>query len=175
MTDFKKSNLLKLELLHPFVKYAITLNPNDARQFWDLYNENRVQSMEGYVNTYLLKYYKDFCSLIIYMESSPNGRLHFHGTIMFYCYGDIKRFVLSEINKIQKQWHIDMDTIKDEKIWETYCSKQNRFFEGPYKTNDLFKIQQYGVSLPTEAPQAPPADSPTAKPINKKKNKDKAV
>jgi len=129
-----KCTMLSPELIEINTVYTITLNPSDDFQYWT--NESyqaRIKALSAYVELYLLKQIPAVVD--IYMESSRTGRLHFHGTIKFLKSDHILEFYLMTLHKLVGKFQIEIDTIKDIKIWTTYCRKSSHLIDVNIKTN----------------------------------------
>ena len=48
-----------------------------------------------------------------------------NGTVIFKDRCDLRYFLLFQYRMIQKIGAVDIDTIKDEKVWYNYCVKQD--------------------------------------------------
>lgn len=114
-------------------KYAITVCPSDALQYWT--------SKEDRLKLFIKHWTKLFsmlsCDIEIWCEITGCGRLHWHGTIKFVHDIGMARFYVEQIKQILLDRAIvEIDTIKDLEIWGEYCRKQyNKFKLGYYKTN----------------------------------------
>jgi len=195
MTDYKKEEIIGIEKLTLCEWHTFNLNPDDSRQYWDNNSVlNRIDSMESYVEKYLIPELKKYAMVEMYMEVSPKGRLHFHGVIMFTTNTYLRLFYLDYIHNILTKFTMTMGKITDKQIWYDYITKQQNILKGkilPYKTNDLNKITnielsehlhkynpvyfaKYPLVLATLEEVAPPQGY-ALKDKLKKKNKRKAV
>lgn len=116
------STALKFEDMKIGVKYAFTFNPEYQPQ--DL---NEVKKWYRFMYDSFVMF-KNGVEVTLWPESSPTGRMHFHGilkVIDFYEYFNfVKYFVL--------RGHYDLDTIEEEKgkqSWQDYCSKQESIWK----------------------------------------------
>lgn len=120
------ANIIAPEDCKPNTVYAITINPNDKMQHFDL-------SVVQRWNTFTTKISKDFMDELapfskytLYIELSKKGRLHMHGTIEI---TDVFGFYMRAIPYLCSHTQIEMDTIKDITIWNSYCTKQKLLFK----------------------------------------------
>lgn len=120
-----KDKMISPEELLINTKYSITLNPNDKRQYFGL--TDRISKLRQFIEQQLLEVPN--VKFYLHMEISRNGRLHFHGTIVFTTIESIKHFYIMKVNEWQDYYQIDMDTIKDEKIWNAYCVKSKSIID----------------------------------------------
>lgn len=131
---------IKLEHIEIGQQYAITINPKHVPDIDDEVNV-RIWNRQQYDK---LIFYKDKVNLIVYLESSPKGRLHYHGTyiptsyinhIVFLDflkdYGQYKIDTIGECNQYcepRKDFHEESCTGLEK--WIKYCTKQSHIF-GP--------------------------------------------
>jgi len=102
--------------------YTCTINLADT---YDDIN----QTIQAY-RYFLYKYIKPYVWFKFNPEISKLGRFHLHGRIMFNEQIDIVLFYMN-LKYISKEAAMEIDEIKDEKIWEDYCIKQKHIM-GPY-------------------------------------------
>ena len=133
--------------------YSVTINPSDKYQYHG--KEDRIKKFRNFMYETFLQLdsykiqYKFNIELSEPKEIKPGttgSRLHLHGRIMFTCNYSIMQFLLH----VQYAWsriaYVDIDTIEDIEIWDTYCTKQQHIFKG----------------IKTELSNAYPSDSNTA-------------
>lgn len=131
----KNSTIISPETVELNVDYAITFAPSDEYQYFG--TPEREESLHGYMKTFVLRIVPALLKL--QMEISRSGRLHYHGTIKFFTIAQVKTFFVSIINKLLKKFQIEIDTIKDPKIWQTYMYKSKSMFPNGYiETNKTF-------------------------------------
>lgn len=120
--------------LEPFYKqkqiYSITINPMDNYQFY--FKKNRYCRFRSFMYETLLKWMGEYT---MYIEiSEPRGfqkqgyagpRLHLHGTFQFKSPHEIGYFLLYMYPSLCKIGTVDIDTVKDPKVWLKYCTKQH--------------------------------------------------
>lgn len=94
--------------------YTITINP-ETQLFGD---PDRFMLVSSYVYGKLKNINHIECYL--YPEISGKGRIHFHGKIKII---DVIDFYLYGVYKLMLIGHIEIDTIKDVKVWDTYMTK----------------------------------------------------
>lgn len=134
-----KDQLITPEELLINTKYSITLNPNDKRQYFGL--TDRISKLRQFIEQQLLEVPN--VKFYLHMEISKNGRLHFHGTVVFTTIESIKHFYIMKVNEWQDYYSIDMDTINDEKIWDAYCTKSKSIINEIISTEEcLNKYRQ---------------------------------
>lgn len=143
-----KDKMMSPEILTINTIYSLTLNPNDKRQFFD--NTDRVLKLKQFIEQQLLEIPN--VKLILYMEISRNGRLHFHGTINFTTIESIRHFYICKVHEWQEYYQMDMDTIKDPQIWNEYCTKSKSIINERVSTEDCLnkyrkvKIDKNGIA-----------------------------
>lgn len=151
-------------ILTPNQIYAITLNPNDKRQFY-VAPEKNMTSWRTRLATFKNKWgtiLNECLSLheidyFVYIECSEPlkgklkpPRLHFHGYIRFNSYHAINEFLLCTLRFLQHESNVYIDTIADPIEWQAYCVKQQANGYGnlnnmPPNKNDVYQW----MSLPT--------------------------
>lgn len=145
---YKKSFgfIMSIEDIELEKEYTFTVNPNDKYQFWDC--PDRVASAQGYMTTYFLKQMSEFAYLELQMEISPKGRIHYHGTIMFYSFCQVKNFYLETIPLLMKNYEIEIGLIEDLSDWMEYCNKGKLKFGLPhFKSNALRLVRKAGKEI----------------------------
>lgn len=144
---------LKLENICIGSTYAITINPKEQPLYVHSFGDNPKRDTTMWYRDKYAEYmkYKEGLNMSLYLEASPTGRLHFHGTIII---KNISMYVqfLKELELLN---NYEIDTIasnpasaggcphpldsKDcdcdertgEQIWYEYCTKQWAIWE-PY-------------------------------------------
>lgn len=127
----KQKKSLEMDRYKNGTTYAITIAPDDHRQYFGKDHNERLSQVQRYVTEYLkarLKYIEDvqLCTDISYPQTIGNGKLprvHYHGTISF---KNLPRFLLSHSGS--EHLMIDIDTIDDPKYWKQYCRKFIKLF-----------------------------------------------
>lgn len=113
---------IKLEDMTTGQSYSITLNPKEQ--------PNRIHPIHHLIKWYRTVYddllpYKDSVELKLYMESSPIGRLHFHGIISIINMVGYVDFLMY----INKWYTYEIDTISEDEegkvSWQEYYLKQH--------------------------------------------------
>lgn len=137
---------IPLEEIEEGKTYAFTLNPIDLRP------ESLVGVHKGWLQedvkldlmSSIKKHKKylanlNYCSVELYPELSPTGRLHYHGKItiyhpLFFSHRDLRilqvygKYCITHIN----------DALDDDKKkkkypnWDAYCTKQLKYFDKEY-------------------------------------------
>lgn len=121
---------LKLETIKLNTWYTLNLNPVDPPIGCDI-NDDKFNMFYGHTYKFFqsLKYSK----IILYIELSPTGRIHFHGTV---CpLRSVIGFTLHDIPIFEKFGTYKIDTISDESIWKTYITKQVDLWKPVLKGN----------------------------------------
>lgn len=119
--SYQKQNHLEPKEILSQVEYSYTVNPSDDYQYWGLPMDDRIKKSKTHMNYVLRRWPNMRCTL--HMDISRNGRIHWHGTIKFLHENHIKQYFFETIHELQKEHNIDMDGLKDPKVWEEYCKK----------------------------------------------------
>lgn len=107
-------------------KYTCTFNPDDSHQYFGA--EDRHIKFHNWVRNYFINALS--CeSLTLHVEISGGSRLHVHGVISWKTKKQVREFFLYDIHVLRKKFTYEIDTIKDNKEWMTYCTKQNSLLE----------------------------------------------
>jgi len=109
----------KLETLKVGTTYTFTFNPSNEGQYFN--SEERVSLVKHQMELLVVRLSAE---IKVQLEVSRMGRLHWHGTIKFPYEKNIADFFILQINKLQDKGTYEIDTIKDQTEWSTYCSKQ---------------------------------------------------
>lgn len=121
--DHKRNLNLKYEDMEDDYRYSITLNPEDAYQFWDM--PDRLALFEKHHLNHLKKLAIhdriNVCVFDLHLELSPAGRLHYHGYLRML---NKKTFYLYTLHKLAKQYQYEIDVINDPQVWDDYVNKQ---------------------------------------------------
>lgn len=128
-----RSSSLKLEDVDCSLWYAITINPSDAHQYWASSDRQKM-----YVNWAQQTFYRLLLNTDyeMYLEISPLGRLHWHGKIRFCNTERLIKFYMHDIHKLNNLSTFELDSISDEKIWDTYCRKQFKILNCKISSKD---------------------------------------
>jgi len=128
--------------------FAITISPSDRLQYFN--NSERMQV--SYITT--VKLYKDILNKYLnkyelYLEVSPKGRIHYHGTINI---KDIIGFLLYVIPQLENTCNVCIKNIDNADEWKTYYSKQQELVR--HYLREQIKVKVYpwteGTLLPSE-------------------------
>lgn len=142
----KKNTWFKMEDFHTATMYALTINPHDCFQSYDLNSINRFHTFKRRMTIFLRDTIKPFCSQYnFYIELSTNGLLHLHGWIVV---DSIVDFYLSAIPRINNMSASYLTDVKDILIthdspyesWNAYCLKQQTMLfplNGEIKHTDI--------------------------------------
>lgn len=132
----------------PHKWYAVTLAPNDHSQFF-----GKKSRMEKFINRmnerfmcytqYGIKYWFAIELSEPRSKSMTGPRLHLHGKLRFSSRKSVKKFLLDLYYLLTRIGMVDIDTIDDEAIWDTYCKKQQYIICEDYITNcDLYDSEK---------------------------------
>ena len=122
-----------IEDIVPLKIYSFTINPE--KQYYNkgaMRHISIIQDVTDVLNKYNNYKYN------LYMEISKNGRIHFHGTIHF---EDPWDFYYTIIYKLQQMSTYYIDTIEDQKVWNEYILKQQKYVPKYMKYN-ITNIEQ---------------------------------
>lgn len=139
--DNSPHKCLSLELAKEDELYAITINPCDTFQYWKASTHDRIKN----AHSALIHQYNDWLGVKfvkLYLESSPTGRLHWHGIISI---NDLLSFYLVTLRSLQHWCTYEIDTINDIAKWKIYCTKQEFVFND--KNDTRRSIFPYGIEL----------------------------
>lgn len=122
--SYQKFKFLKYECVTNNDTYTISLNPEDSYQFWNSDDRMEVFTLHhaAYLKKLTLVNRTNVFTTDIYLEISPTGRLHYHGTIKIL---NKKLFYLHTLHKLQSYYVYEIDTIADSDTWFAYCTKQD--------------------------------------------------
>lgn len=142
-----KESILSPEDMLPNVKYTLTINPNDSFQFWDdiLDPYQRVKKATNHMR-HVIRQNPNF-HMDLQMEISRNGRLHWHGTILFKTDDKILEFFLGFVHEFLTKHTMEIDIIstiqisKKWKDWDEYCLKGKRFKLPRLETAEVCKTK----------------------------------
>lgn len=118
MTQTLKNNWIPPENITQGKLYTFTFNPiiqPKGGGFRKWYRDQYV----------FFNKFKEYVLLILHVEASPSGRLHFHGFIRIY---DIPNFILFMVPAINEFGSSEMDTCNDIITWTTYVNKQSEIW-----------------------------------------------
>lgn len=129
---------IKLELIKLNTNYSFSFNPKPLLCGDD---------SEKYIKKTLLNLHEllrkmDYCNITLFLESSPLGRLHFHGTIAI---RKVAQFALHDMPRLIEAGTFEIDNIENENIWNDYCAKQKHiwkcYIEKLFPNNPIIKYQ----------------------------------
>lgn len=109
---------------------TITLNPAH-NQYYEKGSFERFNLWTAYVYTYL-KQNLNYCDLELFPEISSKGRLHLHGYIKIKL---VAEFYLHDVAKLVQFGNVEVDTVKDMQVWDTYVRKQVKVLKSFTETN----------------------------------------
>jgi len=137
-------HILDIENVKENVEYTMTIAPSDDHQYWN--EEDRVEKFRIYFRNYMVKKLLPN-KFKFYIEVSPHGRLHLHGTISFKNLQTIKKFYIDDVRFLTLHNQIEIDTIEDKTKWETYVTKQSKFNFGSINSEEYDKIKDNPVKF----------------------------
>lgn len=98
---------------------------NNRKYIEDCSYDNRLKLFKAYwLSQFRTWKHKGYIQrLVLYLEISPNGLLHWHGICYFHDAQKFNHFL--GLNKYvhDKNGIIDVDTMNDSRVWYNYCSK----------------------------------------------------
>lgn len=118
-----KHTIPDMEIVVPRTEYAFTLNPTDQYQHFRA--QDRVKDFINDVKRLLQLSYN--IKYVLYIELSPKGRLHLHGTIEFKDETTIYNWYLKHLRYLMHQGTVCIKPITDYDKWIIYCDKQHGF------------------------------------------------
>jgi len=122
--SFHKHSCVRHEDILEDTPYAFSYNPEPMKlkengEYLFKREYNRMNKL-----LYLLK-----GSLVeVYPETSPSGKIHFHGTITIL---NFPTFCLIDLYTLQACGTYEIDLMTDKEKWTTYCIKQSKYWK-PY-------------------------------------------
>lgn len=131
----QKYNCLSPEDINCLEYYTFTLSPQEQplqtnlgkmklNCIYNWYHEKIIRSLNRL----------HYCKYTLFTEISKSGRLHYHGTIKI---EEIAMFYYHDVPLLKHIGTYEIDTIKDHKIWKTYCLKQKGFMRDFCTKNDI--------------------------------------
>lgn len=120
----KKTDVLPLESIELYKDYALTINPCDSFQFFGVPFRER-SFYESLLNDFL----SPMLSHILFMEVSPKGRLHWHGTLQFQETKEIIKYYTHQLPAWLARSTVVLKEIDSSDKWFEYCRKQKTFHE----------------------------------------------
>lgn len=103
--------------------YSVTIAPSDEGQKWSC-KVDRLKNFKKYWNELLSIYLQNDIQLLLFVECSQHGRLHWHGLIRFTQYEQIRVHYILGIPRIEKVGMLKIDRITNMNNWLNYCLKQ---------------------------------------------------
>lgn len=133
----RKSDILAPEDIIVDIKYTFSINPDDDHQYWlddDRINKSR-DIMQSYINSI-------DADIVLQMEVSRLGRLHYHGTIEFDHHKQVLKFFCISLRNLLNKTTIEIDNIVDLSEWHEYCQKGSHF-ELPHIITNKAQLERY--------------------------------
>lgn len=115
--------------------YTFTISWSDHYQYW---GENLRIDKNYLASAKLLHDIKP--EFFLNMEVSKNGRLHWHGYILFKDYDSVRDFYVNSLYKIEMKAIMEIDTITDIQKWEDYIVKQTKFMNKTLSNQIAFDV-----------------------------------
>lgn len=115
--------------------YAISINPSDHYQFFKM-KDREGKFVES--SAVILKKILSHVKYTMKLETSSMGRLHWHGTMRYESWSDIKGFYINNIPRLKEFGVFKISSIEDTslesetrkyKTWNEYCTKQSKHFD----------------------------------------------
>lgn len=100
--------------------YSVTVNANDAGQFFSQNLLHRPRSCVEYYTDLFKTLLAPWCTYTMRPELSGSSRWHYHGVITV---KDSFKYHCHYAHRLKKLSHFDVDTIDDPEIWLAYCTK----------------------------------------------------
>lgn len=119
------------------IPYTLSINPDDNYQFFKETGRERIKKATNHM-VYLLRQYPNI-KMSLTIDVSRAGRVHWHGTIIFVHYDNIKDFYLEYIHSILEHHTVEIDTIKDIEVWNKYCNKTIHLYNVTVSTVDIMR------------------------------------
>lgn len=120
------------------IMYAITINPNDDFQFWTDPESERIKKATNHLK-YVIKHNPNYDFHLV-IDVSRIGRIHWHGTIRFKHLNHVRMFYTEFLHDFLSKHHLDMDTIKDPVVWNSYMYKTSHLWSNELTTVSVCKI-----------------------------------
>lgn len=120
----KAYSMPKIELFKLKTFHCISINPDDGHQYFEEKDWRKRLDLFKTNQAIILNRILQPCKYILNIEVSEQGRLHWHGYIKVMHVDDLKRLYLTQIIKLKSMATYEVDTIKDDDVWHTYCNKQ---------------------------------------------------
>lgn len=127
-----RNQIPKLEALNSIETYAITISPNNTNQF-----SGHTDRFKHTIHQHSFTWLKDLCKtseIKLYMEFSPEGRIHYHGTIKI---NDIFKFYQDLFPMLNDHFTCVIKPIKDQEWIQTYCQKQAHIIQPYCEENNI--------------------------------------
>lgn len=100
--------------------YAFTLAPSNAKQYFSNLHRIKMVSIDMASLIISIK-----ANISVFLELSSHGRLHWHGYILFPDKESIRDFYGFVIPVLLDNNQIEIDSIEDPEIWDSYIQKQH--------------------------------------------------
>lgn len=131
----KKNTWLKLEECLTKTNYALTINPMESFQYYDSNSIQRFHHFKRSMVIFLRDYLKPFADYEFFIELSPMGLLHLHGTVRIEHLLDFYMITIPRINCMSASSmttiHPPVAPTKDKPYgdWISYIQKQYDLFQ----------------------------------------------
>lgn len=116
--------------------YTFSINPCDDFQFFkERLGSDRIKKARNHME-YVLRQYPNI-HIVLYIDVSSAGRIHWHGTILFPKLQSIRDFYTEMIHELLTKHTVEMDTIKEAEVWDAYCTKTIPLWDVRISTEQL--------------------------------------
>lgn len=122
--DYRKQKTLPLEDLEPNTYYSFSINP-------EMWKDTIIEQERE--NKRLLKVFRQNGEYVLFPELSPQGKLHYHGLVMFDGYVNIMNVYLG-LRRLKCA--LEIDVVNDSDKWIEYITKQMDYKES-FEENGL--------------------------------------
>jgi len=123
--EHEAHSCLEPESVKQNTQYTLTISPADRHQFYETKRDRIAKFREQWYGRLLINL-APYATYELHVEVSKAGRLHCHGYITI---KDILGFYVYAIPFMRDNTTFEIDTIKDRKVWDEYCTKQKHLFD----------------------------------------------
>lgn len=141
--------------------YTFNLNPNNDHQYWNDEDCRLRYCIRYLVNNNLYKFINNRTTISYTLvpeisnshkyDNPVKNRVHFHGTILFKTIKDIKMWYYYIYNVLNKNFSVEVDTIKNKDTWFSYMYKNKDTMSMFCQMDDIaYKITRDTKKLDTD-------------------------